>query len=380
MIDLDAILMLAGRLDDEPGFDAPRQRLRRFLHDHVTNAAELGGLIAACQNVPGDQHRRALRDLVVSMGRLLGFDVTHGVYEIPTGGADDHGTWRSRSRLQVIVHVAPETPQAGVEALARSHTAHVATTVAAGPRTCGLCVVTPGSGGLATLQGLRREAHLDFPVVVAAAGTLVSLAELVAAGRLTHDDVVRVFEHQMPIDFVVELLGRAATPPVRTPEPAAVVAPPPATEEEPACWLATLAGDLGAAPEEFLRLVVAGRHLYGVPGNGIGSPAARPGDVLCFHIHGKGVVGHARVEALANGHAAIGAPHRFKQLLQIDDLSLHLDNPIPLDPDTQLRLRSVPWRGARPTSTLIKMSSESYRTLTRSEEPTLERQRRSFEQ
>ena len=201
--------------------------------------------------------------------------------------------------------------------------------------------------------------------MVAGAGTLVSLAEVVAAGRLSHDDVVRVFEHQMPIDFVIELLGRAAAPVARTLEPVAVAAPRVESEEEPVCWLATLAGDLGAAPEEFLRLVVAGRHLYGVPANGNGTPAARPGDALCFHIHGKGVVGHARVEALANGHAAIGAPHRFKQLLQIDDLSLHLDKPIPLDPDTQLRWRSVPWRGSRPGSTLIKMSSESYRALTR---------------
>lgn len=365
MIGLDAILMLAGRLEDEPGFDAPRQRLRRFLHDHVTTAAELGGLIAACQNMPGDQHHRALTDLVVTAGRFLGFDVTHGVYEIPPDGVADHGMWRSRSRLQVMVHVASETPHAGVDALARSYAAHGATADAAAARMCGLCVVTPLSGGTATLQGLRREAHLDFPIVIAGTATLASLAEIVAAGRLTHDDVVRVFEHEMPIDFVIELLQRAAAPSAPVSEPVAVVAPQPAPEEEPACWLATLAGDLDAAPEEFLRLVVAGRHLYGVPANGNGSPSARPGDALCFHIHGKGVVGHARVEALANGHAAIRAPHRFRQLLQIDQLSLHLDKPIPLDADTQLRLRSVPWRGARPSSTLIKMSAESYRTLTR---------------
>jgi hypothetical protein len=329
-------------------------------------------LIAACQNIPGEQHHRALLDLVVSAGRFLGFDVTHGAYQASPETAADHGTWRSRSRLQVIVHVAPETPHAGVDALARSHAAHVAVAGGDAGRICGLCVITPLAGGPATFQGLRREAHLDFPIVIAGAGTLVSLAQVVAAGRLTHADVVRVFEHEMPIDFVIELIDRgmpaSAAPEqaaVVMPEQTAVVTPEPAAEEEPAFWLATLAGDLDAAPEEFLRLVVAGRHLYGVPANGKGSPSARPGDAICFHIPGKGVVGHARVEALANGHAAIRAPHRFRQLLQIDALSLHLDQPIPLDPDTQLRLRSVPWRGARPGSTLIKMSQASDRTLTR---------------
>jgi hypothetical protein len=213
---------------------------------------------------------------------------------------------------------------------------------------------------------LRREAHLDFPIVIADTRTLVSLAQVVAARRLTHDDVLRVFEHEMPIDFVIELLDRGPAPAARSPEPQpAVPPPPPLAEDEPSFWLATLAGDLDAAPEDFLRLVVAGRHIFGVPANGNGSPAARPGDAICFHIPGKGIVGHARVQALADAHAAIRAPHRFKQLLQIDALSLHLEKPVPLDPDTQLRLRSVPWRGARPSSTLIKMSAESYWSLTR---------------
>jgi hypothetical protein len=273
--------------------------------------------------------------------------------------------WRSRLRLQVIVHVASETPHTGVDALARAYGVLAASSgAAAGARICGLCVLTPLSGGPGTLQSLRREAHLEFPMVIADAGTLVSLAQMVAAGRLTHDDVVRVFEHQMPIDFVIDLLDRSAAPQPQSPEPAPVAPPQPVHDEEPVFWLATIAGDLDAAPEEFLRLVVAGRHLFGVPANGNGSPAARPGDAICFHIPGKGIVGHARVQGLANGHAAIRAPHRFRQLLQIDALSLHLDRPVPLDADTQLRLRSVPWKGARPGSTLIKMSAESYRALT----------------
>ena len=34
-VTLDQILMLAGRLDDASGYDAPRERYRRFLLDYV---------------------------------------------------------------------------------------------------------------------------------------------------------------------------------------------------------------------------------------------------------------------------------------------------------------------------------------------------------
>jgi hypothetical protein len=365
-MDLEAILTLAGRLEDQPGFDAPRQRFRRYLREHVTQVAALGGLIEACQNAPGDQHHRALQDLVVSLGRFLGFDVTYGAYEPTPEAAIDHGGWRSRSRLQVVIHVATDAPHSGVEALERSHSLLSATPGGAA-RTCGLCVITPASGGPATLQGVRQEPHLDFPILLAGTGTLVSLADVVANGRLTHDDVVRVFEHEMPIEFVIDLLDRSGPAPSPPPERApSVVVPQPAPAEGPSYWLATLAGDLDAEPEVFLRLVVAGRHIFGVPADGPDGPAARPGDAICFHIPGKGVVGQARVRALADGHAAIRSAHRFRQLLQLEALSLHAEAPVPLDPDTQLRLRTVQWRGSRPTSSILKMSPESYWTLTRS--------------
>ena len=35
-VTLDDVLALAGRLDDSGGFDAPRERFRRFLTEHAT--------------------------------------------------------------------------------------------------------------------------------------------------------------------------------------------------------------------------------------------------------------------------------------------------------------------------------------------------------
>ena len=371
MIPLDAILMLVGRLDDEPGFEASRQRFRRFLHDHVTQVAALRHLIDGAQNVPGEQHQRALKDLIVTLGRFIGFEATYGVYQHAEGGLKDDGLWRSRSRLQVVLDIRSDQADADVESLLRSGAALAEGSGKGGSKTCGLCVVTPLFGARKKIEKSLSTAQLDFPVTVVALGSLAALAEMVAAGRLSHDDVLRLLDSSMPVEFVVDLVERVMGGQERPPEPLPAVFLPAAVPagDEPSFWLATLANDLDAAPEEFLRLVVGRRHVFGIPDSGPATPAARAGDSICFHIPGKGVVGHARVQSLANGSVAIRAPHRFRQLVHLDALALHLDAPVPLDPDTQLRLRTTGARAARQTSSLVRISPESFSTFTRVSRP-----------
>jgi hypothetical protein len=371
VIPLDAILMLVGRLDDEPGFEASRQRFRRFLHDHVTNIGALRALIEGGQNVPGEQHQRALKDLIVTLGRFIGFEATYGVYQHAEGGLKDDGLWRSRSRLQVVLDIRSDQADADVDSLLRSGAALAETSGKGASKTCGLCVVTPLFGGRKKIEKSLASANLDFPVAVVALGSLVGLAELVGAGRLSHDDVVRMLDSSVPVEFVVDLVERAMGGQERAPEPLPAMFLPQAVPagDEPSFWLATLAGDLDAAPEEFLRLVVGRRHVFGIPETGPATPIARPGDSICFHIPGKGVVGHARVQSLANGSVAIRSPHRFRQLVHLDALALHLDAPVPLDPDTQLRLRTTAARATRQSSSLVRISPESFATFARMNRP-----------
>src|SRR5438445_5379314 len=68
------LLMLAGRLDDSPGFDTPRERFRRFLLERVTDVQFACALADEWQRSPGDQARRALQDAVVLLGRFLGLE------------------------------------------------------------------------------------------------------------------------------------------------------------------------------------------------------------------------------------------------------------------------------------------------------------------
>jgi hypothetical protein len=131
--------------------------------------------------------------------------------------------------------------------------------------------------------------------------------------------------------------------------------------------MATIGPDHATRPEEFLELVVGRRHVLGIVDTGATRTSAGPGDRVCFYIAGKGVVGHARI--IAKGTAADGLrdAHRFRQVLHIDDVTLHLGLPVPLDPETTLRLRTAGLVTSRQTPTLVRISRESFSALTTSD-------------
>ena len=107
-VSLSELLSLVGRLDSAPGFDAPRERYRRFLLEHVTDVPTSRSLIEECQRSVGEQRHRALQDLVVLVGRFLGFETIFGSYERIGGHVD--GQWRSRGLLDVVLEIRTEQP------------------------------------------------------------------------------------------------------------------------------------------------------------------------------------------------------------------------------------------------------------------------------
>ena len=102
-VTLEQILNLSGRLDDTPGFDSARERFRRFLLEHAAELTGARALIEQGQHLPGEQHHRAVQDLVVLLGKFIGFDVTFGAYTPAAGSIKHHGHWRSRLRLHVVL-------------------------------------------------------------------------------------------------------------------------------------------------------------------------------------------------------------------------------------------------------------------------------------
>jgi hypothetical protein len=366
-VTIDQILTLVGRLDDSPGYDAPRERYRRFLLDYVRDWPVARALIEECQFSPDEQHRFALQDLVAVLGQFLGFRVTLSP-----------ASWHARGRLNLILDVKSNPSAApDVTSLAEAVASAARVIDAHASRCTGLCVLSP----LYLYRDKVEQAasRASAPVSVVALRSLVSMADMVHAGRMDRQDVARVFESNLSIDFMVSLIGQpvpaAATEPRRE-APAAVVEatepqpPQPESDADDAqFWLAPVVPDYATRPEEFLERVVAKRLTFGVADVTAAGRAVQPADRLCFYIAGSGVVGHARVASLAGGTAGLRDAHRFRQILHLEGLELFLAAPVPADAETQLRLRTAQLsHGQR--QTLVRISRESFMAMTTPSEPT----------
>ena len=74
-ITLSQILALVGKLDESPGDDTPRERIRRFLKENVSEVGQVRDYIEECLRTSGDQYNRALQDLVNYLGNKMGSDL-----------------------------------------------------------------------------------------------------------------------------------------------------------------------------------------------------------------------------------------------------------------------------------------------------------------
>jgi hypothetical protein len=326
-VTLDQILMLTGRLDESNGFDSSRERFRRFLLDHVREPAMARVLIEECQHAPGDQHRRALQDLVVLLGRFLGF---HARFAAP-GRA---GEWQSPA-LQVLVDVRSDGT-AGVDLAAFSTRVAAAAAQPTLPdaRVVGLAVVTPMFVGRSALEAAPTVP--GGPVAVVSLSALLSVAALAAAGRATHDDVVRLLTSSAPLGFVMQLLERC------TDERSLLSADALGGRvASTGFWILRVAESRGTTPEEFIEVIVGKRHVLGLSGDRAVNDAVEPGDRICFAVAGKGVVGHGRVTTLDPNQPGIRDAHRFRHLWRVEDVRLYLHSPVAVDLETELRLRAV---------------------------------------
>ncbi len=161
-VTLDQVLMLTGRLDDASGFDSARERFRRFLLDHVREPGMARVLIDECRHAPGDTHRRALQDLVVLLGRFMGFSARFGSSSrAPAECAC--GEWQSPT-LRVLVGARSDPPDGTVlAALSHAVTAAPASPTAPHPPVVGLCVLTSLLAGRPVLEASAASSASSGP-------------------------------------------------------------------------------------------------------------------------------------------------------------------------------------------------------------------------
>jgi hypothetical protein len=354
-VTLDQLLMLTGRLDDTPGFDSSRERFRRFLLDHVREPGMARVLIDECQHAPTEQHRRALGDLVVLLGRYLGFHVRFGLTGL-TGSDPAYGEWRAPG-LHVLVDVRSDADdRSDLSANARAVERAQAAPGATGTRVVGMAVTTPMFLQRHALEsGAVDPAH---PVGVVSLSALLTVTALAAAGRATHDDVVKLLTARAPLGFVMELLERCA-------DDRALLTPGAAGSRvvSTGFWLLRVAGDRGTSAEELIEIVIGRRHVIGLSGDRPAHEAVQPGDRICLSIAGKGVVGHGRLAGIDKANAGIRDAHRFRHVWRIEDLRLYLSAPNPVDVETELRVRAAGEPG-RDGQILLGISSGHFDQMT----------------
>ncbi|MCC7009624.1 MAG: hypothetical protein IT184_12490 [Acidobacteria bacterium] len=350
-LSLSQLLLLLGRLDDDPAFDSATERLRRFLREYGRDAELVRGWIAQARHVPGEQYERVLRDLVCWLGHALGFDVT---FPDTSGrsGALRWGRWRSPSSHELAVVV--QSPWSGSPTPVEvQHVLEAGRELAniAAPL---LVRLTPPAE---RAPGARPDV---YGISVIDLESLLRLSDLVARGALPHADVLAVLEAGVPLNRIVDALDRS----VDRHEAAASDRAEPAVDagvKPPRYWVAGVVPDIGMTSEEFLKIVVAGRQVVGL-GESSDGQRVSPGDGLCFFVPPKGVVGHATVTSEV-GAAVLRDHRRFRQVVELEQIDLHVSTPAPLDSETVLRVRRATPVG-RSAPMLVPISFDSYLMLT----------------
>jgi hypothetical protein len=324
-ITLTDLLPLVGRLDAAPGFDSPRERFRRFLLEHVTDVATARSLLEECQRSVGEQRHRALQDLVVLIGRFLGFEITFGTYERSTTAPTIDGQWRSRGLLDVVIELrTDQTPHASADNLNRGLAATaIAPRIDGCPR-IGLAVVARHYAGRGRLeQAFTADTHgSDLRIV--SLRSLLTLAAHVTSDRLSHVEAVKLLQSGFALDFVIALLDRpaAVTPAEEPVAPAAQLVP--VQRHDPAFWVATILDDEMASAEQLLASVIAHRRVLGICNAGPLQSEGSPGDWVCFFLPGKGIVGHAQLASIVeNGGAVVRNASQFSCVYRLSHVELY---------------------------------------------------------
>lgn len=329
-VTLNELLTLLGRLDDAPGFDTPRERFRRFLVEHVTDVQIARPLVEECQRSVGEQHHRALQDLVVLLGRFLRFEATFGTYERLSGGVKIDGQWRSRGRLDVVLEIRTEqTTDPTFESLARAVSAVASTAPADVEARIGLCVVSRhyvGRGRLEHAAAADKQAVMR----VVSVQSLLSLATKFSADRLSHGEVVKLLRSGFALDFVIDLLDRPADV-VRPrevvqelPSPPPVPAAEAPIRLEPAFWVATIAANDMSSPQQLLTSVIVERRVLGICHQGSLQEDGAAGDWVCFFLPGRGIVGHAQLESVVDDAASLlRNADRFSRVYRLAEVEVY---------------------------------------------------------
>lgn len=358
------LLTIVGRLDDSPGFDTPRERFRRLLNERMTDAESARAIIHECRQMAGEQNHRALQDAVVLTGKLLGFLTTFGSYQHDPGTAPVGGQWESRRRLRVLMALCGgQIAGTEFEAFAKAVRNEADRQEQAATPRVGVCVVSPFYPAKARLEEmLRTRTYPELRLM--SLESLLRLADMVAAGQLTHDDVLQVLHPDVNLDAVVDLLDRRATirPSVSGGAADGRIVPnvAPATDH---CWIAAIRLTEDTSAEQLVDSLIAKRRLLPINPASEAQRSVQPGDAVCICVAGTGFVADGRVAGLVTDRSSgVRDAERFTQVLQLSEVTVYSTPVVPAS-DMIRRFELAP--NANAGAVVTPVSRHEFEWLTR---------------
>jgi len=151
------------------------------------------------------------------------------------------------------------------------------------------------------------------------------MTELVASGRMTHDDVLQLLNPEVNLDALIERFDRRTTPAlVEADHGAEETAPRAAAPMEGSCWVAAIQLDTSTLPGQFVESVIAKRRILPInPASDI-QRAVESGDSISVYIAGVGFVAHAKVAGvITEGSPLVRHSERFTQVVTLSDVAMY---------------------------------------------------------
>jgi len=335
-LSISTILGLVGDLKDN---DPAQIRFRGYLEKEVNDVGLLRDFINECLANTGDQYNFAFQDLVVYLGKFLGFKCEYGRYRGTKDDPGHDGIWSTHDEFSVVVEVKK------TEAYAIS----IGTLVGYIDRLISDRIIGSWDSalGLYVVGKLEPELkHLENAIVaqkrtnqlrVVSAEALMSLVEIANEFEVSHDDIIAILKPAKPIiDPTIDLLTRVVQPPDEPPPQAPVV--PPGVAEKPTgevtqYWITPVKSTDVETAEECIKRLVGEERIYAFGEKTPGRVSIKIDDKICFYATGNGVVGHAGVASLPERkhHPKVKDPDKYPWIFKLKDVQLYLDKPTVID-------------------------------------------------
>ncbi len=372
-ISLSQILNLVGKLDDSLGIETPRERFRAFLRDNVQEIGQIRDYIEECLRFTGDQYNRALQDLVNHLGSLLGFEVKFGRYHGVKGEIGFDGHWKSPSGSHIVVEVKSTEAYTIKTSTLVGYVDELISErkIPAWDNALGLYIVGKPDPEISQLENAIVAQKRINQLRIISVESLLSLAEMMNEYEVNHEDILAILLPSGPrVDPVVELMARvvAQQPPEEL---------PPEEERPPETgevnyWLTPVRSEPGATAEHVIQTLVKQEQIYAYGERTPGRKQIKPGDWLCFHASGKGVIAHAKIMSRPEKktHPKVIHPDKYPWIFRVGEAKLYPDDPVVIDADVRAKLEAFQNRDLNKSwgwfvQATRRISASDFDTLTR---------------